>query len=177
MPSVTNLLKNAKALVPRPLILGIIGGGDPPLEALRAAEQVGELAAKRGAIILCGGLGGVMEAACKGAAKAGGLTIGVLPGTDRDTANPYVAIPIVTAMSTARNAIIVRSADALIAIDGSFGTLTEIAYALDLGRKVLLLNSWPVDRLGVDGDLFEKVPTPQEAVDRALVLAEENRRR
>jgi uncharacterized protein (TIGR00725 family) len=163
--------------VERPILLGVIGGETPPEKARHLAEEVGALAAQRGAIIVCGGHGGVMESVCKGAARAGGTTIGVLPSSDRHTANPYVTIPIVTAMSTARNAIIVRTAEALIAIDGAYGTLTEIAYALDLKHKVFLLESWPLERIPVDENLFEKVSTPRDAVERALAYARENRSR
>lgn len=152
----------------KPLI-AVIGGSDSaPAEALALAEEVGFLIARADAILVCGGLNGVMEAACKGAKRGGGTTVGILPGNDSGTANPHVDIPIVTAMSTARNAIVVRTGDAIIAIDGSFGTLTEIAYALDLGKKVFALRSWELGKLGVAADLLVPVRTPREAVDRAL---------
>ncbi len=161
--------------VERPIILGVIGGEVPPESAVGLAEEVGRLAALQGAVVICGGLGGVMEAVCKGARSVGGTTIGVLPSSDRTTANPHVSLPIVTAMSTARNAIIVRTAEALIAIDGAYGTLTEIAYALDLKHKVFLLQSWPLDRMTVNPDLYEHVPNPKVAVERALAYARSNR--
>jgi hypothetical protein len=155
----------------RPILIGIIGGEHPPASAVVTAEQVGRLIAKRGGIVVCGGLGGVMEAVCRGARSAGALTIGILPGPDNSRANPYVAIPIVTAIDTARNAVIVRTADALIAIDGNYGTLNEITYALDLKKRPVLLESWPLDRIGVDGAEYVRATTPEEAVERAFELA------
>lgn len=150
------------------LIIGVIGGQHPPQEALALAERVGELVAKSGSTLLCGGLGGVMEAACRGAKRGGGLTIGVLPGGDKHEANPHVDIPIVTAMGTARNAIVVRSSDALIAIDGSFGTLTEIGYALDLRKKVFALRSWALPVDPTTREFYVAVTTPEEAVEKAI---------
>ena len=152
----------------KPLI-SVIGGSDSaPQEALVLAEEVGFLIARADAVLVCGGLNGVMEAACKGAKRGGGTTVGILPGPDAAAANPWVDIPVVTAMSTARNAIVVRTGDAIIAIDGSFGTLTEIAYALDLGKKVFALRSWELERLGVGTDLLVPVRTPREAVEDAV---------
>jgi hypothetical protein len=154
------------------LIIGVIGGQRPPEEALALAERVGELVAKAGATLLCGGLGGVMEAACSGAKRAGGLTIGILPGGDKHEANPHVTIPIVTAMGTARNVIVVRTADALIAVDGSFGTLSEIAHAMELRKRVFALRSWPVPDDPVAREYWVPVTTPEEAVARAAAYAE-----
>lgn len=152
----------------KPLI-SVIGGSDSaPPEALVLAEEVGFLIARVDAVLVCGGLNGVMEAACKGAKRGGGTTVGILPGPDAAAANSWVDIPVVTAMSTARNAIVVRTGDAIIAIDGSFGTLTEIAYALDLGKKVFALRSWELERLGVGTDLLVPVRTPREAVEGAV---------
>jgi len=158
----------------KPVIAVIGGANHASPEALTLAEEVGFLIAREGAVLVCGGLNGVMEAACKGAKRGGGLTIGVLPGADPRDANPHVDVPIVTAMSTARNAIVVRTGDAVIAIDGSYGTLTEMAYALDLGKKVFALRTWELDKLGASKDHFVPVQTPREAVERAV---EEARRR
>jgi len=156
-------------MVERKPIIAVIGGGNRASpEALVLAEEVGFLIARAGAILVCGGLNGVMEAACKGAKRGGGLTIGVLPGADPRDANPHVDVPIVTAISTARNAIVVRTGDAVVAIDGSYGTLTEMAYAFDLGKKVFALRTWELDKVGVSKDLFVPVQTPHEAVERAL---------
>jgi len=113
-----------------------------------------------------------MEAACKGAAEAGGLTIGVLPGGDRASANRYVEVVIATGLDIARNLIIVRTSDALIAINGGYGTLNEIAAALNLDKPVVALETWDLPTAGdVDPALFFPVRTPEEAVQKALVLA------
>ncbi len=152
----------------RPIIAVIGGGNHAASEALALAEEVGFLIARADAVLVCGGLNGVMEAACRGARRGGGLTIGVLPGDDPRAANPYVDVPIVTAISTARNAIVVRTGDAVIAIDGSYGTLTEMAYAFDLGKRVFALRTWELDKVGVSKDLIIPVTTPREAVERAV---------
>ena len=156
-------------------IISVIGGSNTATaEAKALAEEVGFLIARADAVLACGGLNGVMEAACKGAKRGGGLTIGILPGSDPRDANPHVDIPIVTAISTARNAIVVRTADAIIAIDGSYGTLTEMAYAFDLGKKVFGLKSWDLEKVGVPKNLYVPVKTPREAVDRAIEEARRN---
>lgn len=125
------------------MIIGVIGGSSCDAKTAKIAEKIGRRIATSGDILVCGGLGGVMEAAARGAYKAGGTTIGILPGKSKEEANPYIRIPIVTAMSHARNAIIVRTADALIAIDGKFGTLSEIALARACDKPVIaLLTSW-----------------------------------
>ncbi len=153
-------------------ILGVIGGGTTASpEGLKLAEEVGYLIARADAVLVCGGLDGVMEAAARGAKRGGGLTIGILPTASKDNANPYIDIPIVTAMSTARNVVIVRTADALIAINGSYGTLSELAHAFDLRKTVFGLRTWPMDKVGVPKELFVPVETPREAVDRALEYA------
>lgn len=149
-------------------IIAIIGGQHPSEEYLAIAEEVGALVAQRGAGLLCGGLGGVMEAACKGAKSAGGLTIGILPTVTKVDANPYVDVVISTGMGTARNVIIVRSADAIIAIDGSFGTLSEISHAFEQGKKVVSLGTWEMDKIGVPTDLFRVARSPEEAVRMAM---------
>ncbi|OLE54266.1 MAG: TIGR00725 family protein [Cyanobacteria bacterium 13_1_40CM_2_61_4] len=150
-------------------IIAVIGGSNTASpEAIQLAEEVGFLIARADAVVVCGGLNGVMEAACKGAKRGGGLTVGILPGSDPRDANPHVDVPVVTAISTARNAIVVRTGDAIIAIDGSYGTLTEMAYAFDLGKKVFGLRSWDLEKVGVPKSLYVPVKTPREAVDRAL---------
>jgi len=160
----------------RRLVIAVIGGGNHASpEAVALAEEVGFLIARADAVLVCGGLNGVMEAACKGARRGGGLTIGVLPGDDPRDANPYVDIPIVTAISTARNAIVVRTGDAVIAIDGSYGTLTEMAYAFDFGEKVFALRTWELDKVGVSKDLIIPVTTPREAVEKAIQEARRRR--
>lgn len=154
-------------------IIGVIGGGSTASEeGVRLAEEVGFLVARSDAVLVCGGLNGVMEAAAKGARRGGGLTIGVLPTGNKADSNEYIDVPIATAMSTARNLVIVRTADALIAINGSYGTLSEMAHAFDLGKTVFALRTWPMEKAGVEPTLFVPVKTPREAVDRALAYAE-----
>jgi len=125
-------------------IIAIIGGSQPDEKSLKIAEKTGSLIAQRGAILVTGGLGGVMSAASKGAKQADGLVIGILPTPDRGSANPYVDIPIVTGMSEARNIIIARTCDCAIAIDGKYGTLSEIAYCLMFNVPVIGINTWEI---------------------------------
>jgi uncharacterized protein (TIGR00725 family) len=125
-------------------IIGVIGGRDVTDDLLAAAEEVGGLIAKKGYSLICGGLTGVMEAASKGAKEAGGLTIGILPQEDKDSANPYIDVPIATGMGIGRNVMISRTADALIAVGGEYGTLSEIAFALQLGKPVIGIGSWDI---------------------------------
>ncbi len=122
--------------------IGVIGGNQAERDILKLAEQVGEKIAQAGYVLVCGGRFGVMEAACKGAKNADGLTVGILPGDSRCEANSFVDIPIVTGMGIGRNIIVIRSSEAVIAIDGHFGTLSEIAYALQLGIPVIGLKTW-----------------------------------
>lgn len=158
-------------------LIGVIGGGHPEARHLQVAREVGRRIAEAGAALICGGLTGVMEAACQGAKEAGGLTVGVLPTLDKGDANPYVDVAIATGMSTARNVIIVRSSDALIAIDGSYGTLSEIAHAFEQGLPVLALESWDMGSAGVPAELYEVVPDPATAVARALEIADDDAHR
>ncbi len=147
--------------LPGPLI-GVFGGSQASPEDYRAAEQVGQGIARRGGIVVCGGLSGIMEAVCKGAAQQGGLTVGILPGESPREANPFVTIPVATGMGVGRNIVIVRTAQACIAINGRYGTLSEIAYALQLGKPVIVLNPW----LQLPGT--EQARTPEEAVEKAF---------
>lgn len=159
------------------MIIGVIGGADVSSQIREQAFEVGRRIAEAGAILVCGGLGGVMEAACRGARSAGGMTIGVLPGNDTATANPYVTAPVATAMGIARNAIIVRTADVLIAVDGSYGTLSEIAMALNLGKTVIQLQSWQIEQAGdVDPTVYLTAESPADAVEKAVVVAKRLRR-
>jgi uncharacterized protein (TIGR00725 family) len=125
-------------------IIAVIGAGSCDEETYTIAEEAGILLAKNGFTIICGGLGGVMEAVCKGARSEGGHTIGVLPGDNIRDANPYVSIPVATGMGIGRNIIIIRTAMAVLAIDGKYGTLSEIAFALQLQKPVVGLQSWDV---------------------------------
>ena len=149
------------------------GAATPDEEA--AAERVGRLLAERGCVLVCGGLGGAMAAACRGDKAAGGVTIGVLPGTEAEAANPWVDHPICTGLGQARNAVVAATGDALIAIGGGFGTLSEIALGLRFGRPVVLLGAWaPVLESEAAQTLVERLgghitvaATPEEAVTLA----------
>ena len=129
-------------MIEKKRFIAVIGGSDPTSEEARLAEEVGRELARKSAVLVCGGLGGIMEAACKGANAENGLTVGILPGGSRQTANPYVQVPIVTNMGEARNVIVVKSAGAVIAIGGGYGTLSEIGHALRNGTPVVGLNTW-----------------------------------
>ena len=126
--------------------MGVIGSSKAEPELLKLAEEVGAEIAKNGAAVVCGGLSGVMEAVCKGARREGGLTIGIMPSDDKRDANQYVQIPIVTGMGMGRNVMLVKTADVLIAVGGEFGTLSEIAHALNIGKKVIGLRTWKLER-------------------------------
>lgn len=125
-------------------IIGIIGAGKANKELLKLAEEAGRLLAQEGVIVVTGGLGGVMEAACRGAYINGGITVGILPTDRKEDANTYVKIPIPTGMGEMRNSLIVRASDILIAIGGGYGTLSEIALALKTGKKVIGLKTWDI---------------------------------
>ena len=151
--------------------IAVIGGNEPSTEEAQVAEEVGRELARRGAVLVCGGLGGVMEAACRGAQAESGLTIGILPGESRQSANPYVQIPIVTGMGYARNLAVVKSSQAVIAIGGSYGTLSEISHALQSGIPVIGLNTWSLSKNGQQDNSIIPAQNPAEAVDKALNLA------
>jgi uncharacterized protein (TIGR00725 family) len=142
-------------------MIGVIGAGSCNNETYEMARRVGAGIAEMGATLVCGGLGGVMEGACRGAHEAGGKTVGILPGPDKAQANAYVTIPIATDLGHARNVLIVRSSDLLIAISGGYGTLSEISIALKTGKPVVGLSTWP-DIAGV-----QYVGTAEEAVHAA----------
>lgn len=126
-------------------IIAVIGGSEPDEKSLKIAEEVGSLIAQRRAILITGGMGGVMNAASKGAKSANGLVIGILPGGNKANANPYIDIPIVTGMGEARNIIIARTCDCAVAINGKYGTLSEIAYCLMFNVPVIGINTWDID--------------------------------
>ncbi len=144
--------------------IGIIGAGLCNQETYELARTIGGLVAARGGLIYCGGLGGVMEAACRGAREAGGHTVGILPGFKASDANEFVTIPVVTGLSHARNVVLVRSCEALIAVSGSHGTLSEIALALKMWKPVIGLNTWP------DIQDVHYVSTAEDAVEKAFDL-------
>jgi uncharacterized protein (TIGR00725 family) len=147
------------------LRIGVIGGRNGDRDTLEAARRVGELIARAGAVLVCGGLGGVMAAAASGARKAGGLTVGILPGNDPDEANAHIDVPIATGLGYTRNSLVAMNADALIAIDGGHGTLSEIAYGNIYGKKVIGLKTWEVE--GVI-----RAASPEEAVELAVQAAQ-----
>lgn len=146
--------------------ISVIGSGTPDVRRDAAAERVGALLADAGATVVCGGLGGVMAAVCRGARRAGGATVGILPGTVPADANAWVDLALPTGMGEARNLLVVRAGRAVIAIGGGFGTLSELAFARKLNVPVVGLDTW---RLPDDG--VTHVDDPQEAVERALTVA------
>lgn len=154
--------------------IAVVGPGD---EATRAeadtARQVGRLLADRGAILVCGGLGGVMAAACEGAFERGGLTIGLLPGTDRAAGNRYLTVAVPTGIGELRNGLVVRTCDAMIAVGGSWGTLSEIALALRTGKPAVAISGWRVEDSvhGRPVKLPASAVSAEDAVDQALRLA------
>ncbi len=154
--------------------ISVIGASTATEEEFRTAEDVGREVARRGAVLICGGLGGVMEAAAKGAKEAGGLTVGILPGEDTDQMNPYIDIPIVTGIGYARNVLVAYSGDAMIAVGGKLGTLSELAYGLMQYKPVIGIGTWgldldsrKLDRPGpvIVGDAKEAVLKAFEALD------------
>lgn len=155
------------------MIIAVIGNSHCSLEEAKLAESIGELLAQRGVTIVCGGLGGVMEAVCKGAKSRGGLTVGILPGDNPNAANRWVDIPIVTGLGEARNVIVVKSAQAVIAIGGGYGTLSEIAFALKSGIPVIGLNTWSLAHSGRQDSFVVKVDSAGEAVEKAISLAKQ----
>ena len=142
----------------RPGRISVIGSGQCDAAQYETARRVGELAARAGYEIVCGGLGGVMTAVCQGAREAGGRTIGILPGDDARAANPYVDVPVVTGLGIARNVLVVKNGDAVIAVAGGAGTLSEIGVALKLGRPVAAIGRFG----GIEG--VRAVSGPEEAL-------------
>ncbi len=156
--------------------IAVVGGADASGGVLTTAEAVGAALADVGAIVVCGGLGGVMAAACRGARSAGGLTVGVLPETDHRTANEWVDVVIATGLGEARNAVVVASAGAVIAVDGEYGTLSEIALALRAGIPVIGVGTWSLVRPDGQADaVIEVVDDPKAAAARALERARAGR--
>lgn len=156
----------------QPIYVSVIGPGEAPAEGdLERAEEVGRLLAEAGAILVCGGLGGVMEAASRGARSAGGTVVGILPGESREDGNAFLTVAIPTELSHARNAIVVRSGDAVIAVGGEYGTLSEIGLALKMGTPVIGLGTWELARGGTRCDAIEVASDPADAVSRALARA------
>jgi uncharacterized protein (TIGR00725 family) len=153
------------------MIIAVIGGNVASPELLAEAEAVGRELALRGCTLICGGRGGIMEAACRGAHSLGGHTIGVLPGADRADMNAYVEFPIVTGMGQARNVIIVRTAEAVIAVGGAYGTLSEIAHALNLGKPIIGLHTWRFSTENIDDGPVIRARDARDAVEQAIAAA------
>jgi uncharacterized protein (TIGR00725 family) len=148
----------------RPYV-AVIGASNATEWELAAAEDVGRRLAEAGCVLVCGGLGGVMDAAARGCGRAGGVSIGILPGHERESASPHLTVAIATGFGEARNAIVARSADAVIAVGGEFGTLSEIALALKMGTPVIGLGTWALGRDDLDRDPIVRAETPEEAVE------------
>jgi uncharacterized protein (TIGR00725 family) len=152
--------------------ISVIGSSAATEEEFRNALEVGREIAKRGAVLVCGGLTGVMEAAAKGAKEAGGLTVGVIPGESPSSANPYIDVIIPTGFGVARNVLVVASGDAVIAIGGKLGTLSEIAVAFLKGKPVIGLGTWELERERAEGNEVIIVESAKEAVERAFKVIE-----
>jgi hypothetical protein len=149
------------------LYISVIGAGRADAVEYALAEEVGRLVAEAGAVLVCGGLGGVMAAAASGAKQAGGRTVGILPGHDRSEANPYIDTVITTGMGHARNLAVVSSGDAVIAVGGEFGTLSEVGLAAKIRRPVVILNGWRLQRDdGTPGVWYASTPTEALALVR-----------
>jgi uncharacterized protein (TIGR00725 family) len=152
----------------RKLRIGVLGPGTATPITLALAQEVGAEIARRGAILVCGGLGGVMDAAARGAKNTGGLTVGILPGVDSREANESIDIPVVTGMGEARNLLVVRSSNVVIAIAGSFGTLSEIALAMKINVPVVGLGTWELRSPEGDEPPILRASSPQDAVAKAV---------
>jgi len=149
--------------------VSVIGAGDADSATVSVAEAVGREVAAQGAVVVCGGRGGVMQAACRGAQAAGGITVGLLPDDDRRQANPYLTVSLPTGMGELRNGLVARAGDAVIAVGGEFGTLSEIGFALKLGRPVVGMGTWRLARGdGAAIAAVKEVGDPAEAVSHAL---------
>jgi hypothetical protein len=148
--------------------VAVVGPGRATADEAQLAEAVGRGLGEAGAVIVCGGLGGVMEAACRGAKSAGGTTLAILPGADRAEANPYVDVAVATGLGEVRNGLVVRAADGLVAVGGEFGTLSEIALALKAGKPVFALGGWELAREGEPVDAIVRATSPEDAVARVL---------
>jgi uncharacterized protein (TIGR00725 family) len=152
--------------------VAVCGASEPDPQQRELAREVGRRLAEAGSVVLCGGLGGVMDAAARGCEAAGGTSVGILPGEDRGHASAHLTVRIATGLGEARNAIVARAADAVIAVGGEFGTLSEIALALKMGKPVVGLGTWSLDLEGLPGDPLQRASDPADAVARALEAAE-----
>jgi uncharacterized protein (TIGR00725 family) len=148
--------------------IGVAGASQPDASLVALAERLGRQLARAGAIVLCGGGTGVMTAVCRGARAEGGTTVGLLPGTERSSGNPYLTVALPTGLDQGRNLLLVRASDALVAVGGGFGTLSEIALALRTGVPVVGLATWGLTLAGRPVAAFAVVETPEEAAQLAL---------
>ena len=153
-----------------PILISVIGESKASPENRKYAEQVGALLAEAGAVVVCGGMSGVMEQVCKGAKSKGGATIGILPGTNTDDANKWIDYPICTGIGDARNSIVVQAGQAVIAIGGSYGTLSEIGHALSAKKRLVGLNTWNLDSSRLKYPHMIICRTAMEAVEAALMI-------
>jgi uncharacterized protein (TIGR00725 family) len=171
----TRIFSEEDVMNPAERIISVIGASVATPEQYDLALRVGRLLAEAGAVVVCGGRGGVMEGVCRGVREAGGISVGILP-TNRGEANPYVTIPVTTGIGEARNVVVVSSGDAVISIGGGPGTLSEIGLALKIGKPVVFLSTWdPVDECGVSA-AAHTAADPAEAVSLAFRLAGEPER-
>lgn len=161
------------------MIISVIGGENVSDDLVAAAEDIGRELARRDVTVCCGGRGGIMLAVCRGARSQGGHTIGIMPGHDaaESPPNEFVEFPVFTGLGFARNSVVVLTADAVIAIDGAYGTLSELAFALIHGVPIVGLHTWDFAYPGFDGNLIARVDTPAEAVDKAIELAKRRGKR
>jgi uncharacterized protein (TIGR00725 family) len=148
--------------------VAVIGSATASAAEEAIAEEVGRRLAERGAIVICGGRSGVMQAACRGAHMAGGFTVGILPGTDSGEGNPYLSLALPTGLGQARNAVVVQASDAVIAVGGGAGTLSEIGHALKAGKPLVGLVTWEARRGGSGESEIQIADTAEEAVERTL---------
>lgn len=156
--------------------VAVVGGGHADEAECDVAARLGRALADAGAVVVCGGLGGVMEAACRGARDGGGISIGILPGSERAGANGYVDVAVPTGMGEARNMLVVRCADAMVAVGGEYGTLSEVALALQAGIPVIGLGTWELAKAGRTVDAVTRAGSPEEAADIAVREAGRRRR-
>ncbi|HLX89442.1 MAG TPA: TIGR00725 family protein [Acidimicrobiales bacterium] len=156
--------------------VAVVGSGHASDDECDQAARLGRFLAEAGAVVVCGGLGGVMEAVCRGVRGGGGLSIGVLPGSDRSAANPYVDVAVPTGMGEGRNVLVVRTADAVVAVGGEYGTLSEVALALQAEIPVIGLGTWELAKHGRAVDAVHRASSPEEAADAAVREAGRRRR-
>ncbi|MEM0127751.1 MAG: TIGR00725 family protein [Thermoplasmatales archaeon] len=161
--------------VSKAITVSVIGGSKVPASVCELAEEVGRLLARRGVIVFCGGLSGVMECVSKGVREENGIVIGILPGTSTDEGNPYLTVGIPTGIGFARNFLVSRAGDAIIAIDGSTGTHSEASFALAEGKDVVVLGDLTIETKKEGEGKIIRVTTPEEAVERAISIATERR--